>query len=151
MGRRLSSVQFVEQVKWSAILFRDIIDMSKEIITFNRQFQIWSYIVGHSQLLLRSTKSPDHPTRVDIFFKNVKSIQLPTTIDDFSIVESDVESVQALSVNLNDADLRNRRVFLVHGVNCTGYVVAGFMDCREDEGEYNSPSPFEESWKFTVK
>jgi len=48
------------------------------LINFERNFQIWKYTVGHGQLLLRSTKDPKCPTRIDVFFKNVgATIVLP--------------------------------------------------------------------------
>ena len=45
--------------------------MRNEIINSKRMFQIWSFVVSHTELLLRSTKSPDHRTRIDVFFKGV--------------------------------------------------------------------------------
>ena len=47
----------------------------------NRQFQIWSYKVSHAQLLLRSTKSKNDPTRIDLLFKNVAIINMPTLLN----------------------------------------------------------------------
>jgi len=43
--------------------------MSTEIINSGRFFQLWSYTVSHSELLFRSTKSPEFTTRIDVFFR----------------------------------------------------------------------------------
>ena len=55
----------------------------------NRQFQIWSYKVSHAQLLLRSTKSENNPTRIDLLFKNVAIINIPTLLNDVRIRRAD--------------------------------------------------------------
>ncbi len=39
----------------------------------DRRFQLWAYTVSHGSLLLRSTKTDDEPTRVDVLFRNVKA------------------------------------------------------------------------------
>src|ERR1035437_5423461 len=57
-----------------------------------RRFQVWEYSVGHKQLLLRSTKDVDHPTRVEIAFKDVRAMQIPTVIDELSIAVANAAS-----------------------------------------------------------
>jgi hypothetical protein len=47
----------------------------------NRPFQVWRAVVGHSQLLLRSTKSDAENTRVDVLFKPVRAMKLRTLLD----------------------------------------------------------------------
>lgn len=106
----------------------------------DRTFQLWSYTVGHSRLLLRSTKSEQRGTRVDILFKNVANINLPTVIEDLNVERADAATTRALARSLGSADLGERQVFLVRGRNCDGYVVAGALVHREDEGEYDEAS-----------
>ena len=54
-----------------------------------RGFQMWLYEVGHSQLLLRSVKDDAHSTRVDILFKSVDSLHLPTNMVGLTISRRD--------------------------------------------------------------
>src|SRR4051794_7357175 len=62
-------------------------DGSTPIDTFesDRHFQIWRYEVGHAQLLLRSVKDDHHASRIDVLFKTVKAIDLPTRFDGLQI------------------------------------------------------------------
>jgi hypothetical protein len=83
---------------------------------------MWLYEVGHKQLVLRSVKSKSEPTRVDILFKNVRSIRLPTTMDGLSIS-------------------RAGHGFVVGGVAWNGLIEAGACFVGEDDGEYFEPSP----------
>jgi hypothetical protein len=44
--------------------------MSAQVADFQRKFQIWLYSVSHGQLLLRSNRSDEFRTRVDVLFKD---------------------------------------------------------------------------------
>jgi len=68
--------------------------MPTQIINSEREFQIWKYTVGHSQLLLRSTKAPNLPTRIDVLFKGVSEFHLPTALSGLSVQEASERSNQ---------------------------------------------------------
>lgn len=70
--------------------------MLSEMISTKRFFQILSYSVGHSELLLRSTKSAEFPTRIDVFSKGVKEFHLPSTFNGLSIAEAPRGEIRAL-------------------------------------------------------
>lgn len=46
----------------------------------SRHFQMWRYDVGHAQLLLRSVKDDFNASRIDVLFKDVETIDLPTSL-----------------------------------------------------------------------
>jgi hypothetical protein len=52
-----------------------------------RRFKLWDYNVSHNQLLIRSSKSENTNTNIDIKFIGVSYINLPATITDISFVE----------------------------------------------------------------
>ena len=91
-----------------------------------RRFQVWKYTVSHSMLLLRSTKTDQHPTRIDVLFKPVKRLDIPTVFD-------------GLTVERSGEDL-----FTLSGAGWSGTVEAVTMALAEDEGEYFDESPFAE-------
>ena len=107
-----------------------------------RQFQIWSYTVGHGQLLLRSTKTTDFSTRIDVLFKDVGAIHLPMTLDGLALTEATEDEKVELRPQIASPRLRDRKVFVVSGSNFTGYVVAGMVAWHEDDLEYYDPSYF---------
>jgi len=105
---------------------------------FDRTFELWRYSVGHAQLLLRSTKSDEWATRVDVGFKNVEYIQLPTLMNRLAIevgTEADLppQARQAL-------DMVGKTVFILSTDGVRGFVVAGYGGWIEDEGDYSDPS-----------
>lgn len=91
----------------------------------DRRFQIWKYRVGHAQLLLRSVKDGEHPSRIDVLFVGTRHIDLPATLDGLRI-ERDGDN------------------FRLSGTGWQGAVVALNMSHAEDEGDYDDASPFAE-------
>src|SRR5689334_11720122 len=89
-----------------------------------RRFQVWRYEVGHSMLLLRSTKGDQHATRVDVLFKPVKRLDLPTAFDGLTVERA------------------GEGRFDLRGDGWSGSVHATTVSVTEDEGEYFDPSPF---------
>lgn len=113
------------------------------LISSDREFQVWKYTVGHRQLLLRSTKSPQHPTRVDVFFKGVSEFHLPTSLTGLFITEVSESEVQDLCMlSVQTSPETGSKVFKVEGKHFVGYVAALALASHEDEGEYYDPSFF---------
>jgi hypothetical protein len=108
-----------------------------QTISFDRLFQIWTYVVSHSQLLLRSVKTQEAKSRIDILFKNVGLVCLASSLDTIA-----VEQVAPSVVGLAGTEpfLKGRTVFQVKSSNHNGYVIAGAVVCHEDQGEYHEPS-----------
>ena len=106
-----------------------------------RDFQLWNYQVSHGMLLLRSPKNSGHPTRVEIAFKNVHAIKLPTAMRDIAIAVADERSAQLIREEAG-VPTDGGEVFLIKGGGGTkGYVIAGIAFGQEDEGHYADPSP----------
>lgn len=106
-------------------------------VTFDRTFQIWEYKVSHSQLLLRSVKDSSKDTRIDILFKNVGIIFIPTLLAQIKIRETNPLAVSLVG----DEDfLQGRRIFQIESAGYSGYVAAGIMVHLEDQGDYDEPS-----------
>lgn len=106
--------------------------MERGLFTYTGKFQWWSYTVSHGQLLLRSPKSAERLTQVDVLFKDVAIVHLPTWIDRLEVLEGD--SPQTL-------DLQGRKYFVVRGRSSDGYVVAGAVFHDEGDHDYQEPSP----------
>jgi hypothetical protein len=110
--------------------------MSKTLLSKVGRFQWWSYSVSHAQLLLRSTASVSRQTQIDVLFKDVLAVQLPTSIDDLEILEGDDESRLAAG-----RPLAGRRLFVIRGQGMEGYIIAGTVLHSEGAGAHGDPSP----------
>jgi hypothetical protein len=74
------------------------------------------------QLLLRSNRDDEHPTRVEVFFQNVQHLDIPTHMDGLRVSR--------------EAEGRYR----LSGDGWSGSIDAGPMKTLEDEGSYDDPS-----------
>jgi len=87
------------------------------------RFQVWEYLVNHSQLLLRRPGTAELPENVDLIFTGVRFISLPTIIDDPSVREGDPEDRRNVS-ELSGTSVLPDELHIVEGLNGRGFVVA---------------------------
>ncbi len=109
--------------------------MERILFTYRGVFQWWSYTASHGQLLLRSTKSADRLTQVDVLFKNVSAVNLRTVMQDLELVETDVDPENLAR------DEAPRRFFLIRNRDHEGFVVAGAVARDEGDHEHHEQSP----------
>ena len=117
--------------------------MTGRVIDFpERMFQVWGYTVSHRQLLLRSTKSETLSTRVDVLFKNVKAMCLPTLMDGLVIELADGPETERITLETGFVANDETTFFSLATAHGGSYVVAGAVFADEDSGEYFEPSRY---------
>lgn len=104
------------------------------ILTSPRRFQVWTYLVSHSQLLLRSTKEDGYSTRVDVLFRDVVWVSFPTLFDGLKICEGAWPSW--IPEDLKEG----RKSFQILSQEVSCFVVSGSVTVLEDEGAFHEPS-----------
>ncbi len=109
-------------------------------LRFDRDFQIWKYDVGHSQLLLRSVKGDRHKTRVDVLFKGVQFVQLPTHFSGLRSSEMTEDEFKTLNLSTGSASANENRYFRLEGKGWKGVVIALGMFWLEEDAEYYDKS-----------
>lgn len=114
--------------------------MNKPIVSFQRKFQVWSYDVGHGQLLLRSTKSANHTTQVDVLFKNVGLISMPTLFEGLTVIESSKQELESSGLTMGLLPAENRKCMKLEGNNWHGAITAGNIAWSEDDADHNAKS-----------
>jgi hypothetical protein len=106
--------------------------------SFARSFSVWRYVIGHGQLLLRSPKAEELPTRVDVGFKDVGYVQLPVHMTSLAIR---VGSLEDLPEELRKVEyFHGKNVYVMDAGGVKGLVVASYGAWNEDDGEYYQPS-----------
>lgn len=105
-----------------------------------RVFQVWAYTVGMGRLLLRSPKSKECRTRVDVLFQNVRALKLGTLLPGLMVSAADSEHQRRIGAESGLLPGDGMQFFIVRGASHEGYVVAGTCVTSEDEGEYFDPS-----------
>lgn len=105
----------------------------------DRGFQMWFYDASHSQLLLRSSsRGNPRKKRLEVYFKAVDRICIPTSMASLSIALGDPGDL----ADPPPAELLTlgRKLYVLRGKGFIGYVVAGYVGWTEDDLSYNDPS-----------
>jgi hypothetical protein len=115
--------------------------MATILVSFRRTFQVWLYTVSHGQLLLRSTKTSAQDTQVDVLFKNVAAISVPSLFEGLSISEVQNSEWRASGLPLGLFSIEDRTYFRLEGDKWVGHILAGQCIWCEGEADYFSKSP----------
>ena len=113
----------------------------QEIAYPDRTFEMWRYAVSHGQLLLRSTKMPEHSRRVDVLFKSVHHMKIPTLLHGLTVRFADTAEADAIIEATGMLPGTDNKLFVVAGAHYSGWVVAGVAVAEEDDREYYEESP----------
>ncbi len=116
-----------------------------EIVAFSRKFQLWAYSVSHSQLLLRSKRTPDCPTRIDIAFRGVVGMKLPWILDSLEVTIAE-QIPGALQREISGLTMDQKQLYSCRSGEFDGWVVASTVSIAEDGEGYDAPSPIFEPW-----
>ncbi|EFH88284.1 hypothetical protein [Ktedonobacter racemifer] len=107
----------------------------------NRVFTVWKYTISHRQLVLRSVKDTKQgiSTRIDLLFKPVAWMSLPTGFSDLRVEEASPEHVEFMTtisgVTLQDSE----KLFVLQGKQSQGYVAASLYALDESTREFDEP------------
>lgn len=115
--------------------------MERTLFSYSGQFTWWAYTVYGRKLLLRSTRSSDRPSQLDVMFENVHALHLPFSFFDLEVLESDQYPHDGMAPIVEDG----AKMFIIRGKNFEGYVIADVVVQHEDNPKYNDQSPF---WPF---
>jgi hypothetical protein len=101
---------------------------------------MWRYNVSHGQLLLRSTKTPELPTRIDILFKGVAAVKLATGMSSLTVRSPTPAEAENIEAEFPRAMHKGDEIFVLSSKAGVGYVIAVAMHHTEDDGEYYDPN-----------
>jgi hypothetical protein len=127
------------------------------LIQSTRRFQVWLYTVSHSQLLLRANPRFEGDERIEVLFKGVYWMSLPSILEGLIVEQVDRNSAPAVQKDLGEASLfsgvrkpspdvlgTDDRVFSVKGEGYEGVVVALAVFVHRDNLPAHEPSGFYE-------
>jgi hypothetical protein len=109
----------------------------------SRRFQLWRTIVGHSQMLLRSTKDDANPQRIDVLFKPVEAVKLRTLLHGLRVIELAGAQADAIRAEAAaTASAAHNRVYRIESSGFQGWVISGAFFTHTDDLDYHEPSYF---------
>lgn len=109
---------------------------------FTGLFGLVLYHQHHGMLLLRSGDRDDGgPKRVDILFRGVVWMSIPSWFSDFTVEQCLLDEVLACIPPSHRGKAESRKVFRVEIDRTPHYVIAGSVVTSKDDGHYFDPSP----------
>ena len=96
----------------------------------------------HGVLLLRSGDRDDGgPKRIDLLFRGVVWMSLPSWFSDFTIEQCLLDEVLSYIPPSHRPKAESRKVFRVDIDRTPHYIIAGSVFASSDDGSYFDPSP----------
>ena len=96
----------------------------------------------HGALLLRSGDRDDGgPKRIDLLFRGVVWMSLPSWFSDFTLEQCLLDEVLEYIPPSHRPKAQSRKVFRVDIDHTPHYIIAGSVFVSADEGSYFDPSP----------
>ncbi len=111
-----------------------------ELFTSPRHFQVWSYSVTKTRLLLRSTLEGGERSRIDLYFGGVSRMLLRSAYDGLTVVEAGPAERETFRDRYGEMAPGSELFLLEPGL--ASFVVAGVCQWHEDAGSHRDPSWF---------
>jgi len=111
-----------------------------ELFTSPRYFQVWSYSVTKTRLLLRSTLEGGERSRIDLYFGGVSRMLLRPAYDGLTVVEAGPAERETFRDKYGEMAPGSELFLLEPGL--ASFVVAGVCQWHEDAGSHRDPSWF---------
>jgi len=105
-------------------------------------FQVWGYSVGMRRLLLRSTKGEAAKTRVDVFFQNVKAMDVTTQMNGLAVFAAEGPDVKRISLTTGLVPSEDCIFYVLLSGGRRGHVVASLVAESVDDLEFHEASQY---------
>jgi hypothetical protein len=109
-------------------------------LSYDRRFSVHTFSDSHGLLLLRSAMTQEHPSRVDILFRDVVWMSLPVWMDGVAVEECELGELPTALPELVAKEAARRRAFRITTQGTAQYVVAVALHTAEDQLGYFEPS-----------
>ena len=104
-----------------------------------RHFQLWEYKVSHGSLLIRSPKTQELETNVDLICVGVEYFEMPRHLREFAMKAASVQEIARLSDILNKQLKSSSVRIIVSEGRRFPIVAAGFKISENDSDIFQSP------------
>jgi hypothetical protein len=108
----------------------------------NRKFSVFSYSLSHGPLLLRSGRTDEHHTRIDVLILDVRAMEIRSWFDGFEIALVDQDYLRDFRSRPAEMMQPGLNVYAISGKGWQGFIVGGNLWVHEDEADFMAPSAF---------
>jgi hypothetical protein len=108
----------------------------------DRKFSVFSYSVSHGPLLLRSGRTDEHHTRIDVLMLDVRAMEIRSWFEGFEIALVDQDYLRDFRSRPAEMMEPGLNVYAISGKEWQGFIVGGKLFVHEDEADFMAPSAF---------
>ena len=95
-----------------------------------RRFKLWHYLVSHSHLLIRSSIDVRETANIDLWFVNVKYVELGVYLGEISLDEPTEE--ERARLRMHDRFLDEKQITVIASDAGRGLIVSSFVHIEEN-------------------
>lgn len=119
---------------------RSMMDSNRSPFKSDRKFSVFSYGISHGPLLIRSGKTDQHQSRIDILVNDVRAVDIRSWFEGIEISEVAQDYLRDFPSNPIEMMEIGLRAYKLAGRGWKGFVVGGSLSIHEDEAEFMAPS-----------
>ncbi len=108
----------------------------------DRRFSVIGYGAGHGPLLLRSGKTDEHHTRIDVLILDVRAMETRSWSEGFEIALVDQDYLRDFRSRPDEMMQPGLNAYAISGKGWQGFILGGNLCVHEDEADFGAPSAF---------
>jgi hypothetical protein len=108
----------------------------------DRKFSVIGYGASHGPLLLRSGKTDEHHTRIDVLILDVRAMEIRSWSEGFEVALVDQNYLSDFRSCPLEMIEQGLKVYAISGKGWTGFILGGNLCVHEDEADFMAPSAF---------
>lgn len=113
----------------------------------DRKFSLISYDMSHGALLIRSGKTNEHHTRIDVLILDVRAMEIRSWFEGIEIKQVDLNYLTGFPSRPIDMMEIGQKIYGLLGAGWQGFVVGANLCLHEDEADFTAPSALL-SWRI---
>jgi hypothetical protein len=108
----------------------------------DRKFSLFSYGLSHGPLLLRSGRTDEHHTRIDVLILDVRAMEIRSWFDGVEIALADQDYLRDFRSRPAEIMEPGLNAYAISSKGWQGFIVGGSLWLHEDEADFMAPGAF---------
>lgn len=102
----------------------------------DRKFKFWFYHVTHGEAIIRSMKTEEDGTNIDIYFGDIQYIEMPTILSELKLINANAADIVYLTEKTGKSVRPQNVIVLLLGER-RFYIIASIVKVMENSLETN--------------
>jgi hypothetical protein len=108
----------------------------------DRKFPLFSYQISHGPLLLRSGRTDECQTRIDLLILDVRAMEIRSWFDGVEIAPVDQDYLRDFRSHPAEIMQPGLNAYAISSKGWQGFIIGGGLLVHEDEADFMAPGAF---------